>query len=385
MVTLAKGKDTFCKKVLIVIGTRPEAIKMAPLYNLLKTDNRFNVKLCVSGQHREMLDQALNLFEIVPDYDLKIGQDNKPLTAIVAATISKLSVILDKFVPKIVLVHGDTATTTAAALAVFYKRIKIGHVEAGLRTWNLNSPWPEEGNRKLTDAVSTVYFAPTRQAEKNLLKENVNPNDIFITGNTVIDALIWTKKKLDNDDRLQNDMRKKFSFLDNSKKLILVTAHRRENFGEGINNICEALVEIAKRKDVQVVYPVHLNPNIEEPVRKKLENHEGIYLLPPQEYLEFLYLMNLSFMILTDSGGIQEEAPTLGKPVLVMRDTTERPEAQIAGTIKLIGTDIGSIKNEVTKLLEDSFAYKKMSGASNPFGDGTASRKIVAVLENLEI
>lgn len=371
-------------KILIVIGTRPEAIKMAPLINLLISDSSFETKVCISGQHKEMIEPILELFEIIPDYDLKLMTPNKSLHEITSDVLISLSPILENDQPNIVLVHGDTATTFAAALAAFYKKIPVGHVEAGLRTWNLNSPWPEEGNRKLTDAIATYYFAPTKQSRQNLLSENVNSNSIFVTGNTVIDALLWAKDKLVGNDIIMRKLDNKFDFIDNSKKLILVTGHRRENFGVGFDNICDALLQVANKSDVQIIYPVHLNPNVQGPVSKKLAGNADIYLLPPQDYLDFLYLMNLAYIILTDSGGIQEEAPSLGKPVLVMRDTTERPEAVTSGTVRLVGTSSKNIVNEVLTLLNNKDAYLKMSTAPNPFGDGNASHQIINILSKLK-
>jgi UDP-N-acetylglucosamine 2-epimerase (non-hydrolysing) len=309
---------------------------------------------------------------------------NKSLHEITSDVLMSLSPILENDRPKIVLVHGDTATTFAAGLAAFYKKIPIGHVEAGLRTWDLNSPWPEEGNRKLIDAISTYYFAPTEQSRQNLLSENVNSNSIFVTGNTVIDALLWAKDKIVSSNILIRKLDNKFDFIDNSKKLILVTGHRRENFGVGFDNICDALLQVAKNSDVQIIYPVHLNPNVQGPVLKKLARIANIYLLPPQDYLDFLYLMNLAYIILTDSGGIQEEAPSLGKPVLVMRDTTERTEAVISGTVRLVGTSSKNIVNEVSTLLNNKVAYSKMSIAPNPFGDGNASHQILKILAKLK-
>lgn len=368
-------------KVLTVFGTRPEAIKMAPLAIELANDDRFESKVCVTAQHREMLDQVLSLFEITPDYDLNLMEHGQTLVDVTSKILQKLTAVLDEFEPDVVLVHGDTATTFATTLACYYKKIAVGHVEAGLRTGDIYSPWPEEGNRKLTGALSKYHFAPTQQSLQNLLNENVPENTVFITGNTVIDALLEIVKKLENNAELHAELSKNFSFLDAAKKMILVTGHRRENFGGGFERICKALSSIAvENPDVQVVYPVHLNPNVKAPVEKYLSDIQNIYLIEPQEYLPFVYLMSQSHMILTDSGGIQEEAPSLGKPVLVMRDTTERPEAVEAGTVKLVGTDVEKIVSTVTELLSNTVAYERMSFAHNPYGDGTACQKIRDVL-----
>lgn len=366
------------KKILSVFGTRPEAIKMAPLIHALNADKRFEAKICVTAQHREMLDQVLELFEITPDYDLDLMEAGQTLNEVTARVLLKLKPILEEFKPDVVLVHGDTATTFATSLAAYYEQIAVGHVEAGLRTGNIYSPWPEEGNRRLTGSLTKYHFAPTEVAKQNLLQENFGEESITVTGNTVIDALFMVKNKIDSNIKLSSELTNKFSFLDDTKKLILVTGHRRENFGRGFERICEALAIAAKaHPEVQVVYPMHLNPNVQEPVNRILAGINNIYLIEPQQYLPFIYLMNRSQIILTDSGGIQEEAPSLGKPVLVMRDTTERPEAVSAGTVKLVGTDVNMIVNNLNILLTDADEYKKMSFAHNPYGDGTACLKIL--------
>ena len=369
------------KKILTVFGTRPEAIKMAPLVHALAADNRFASKVCVTAQHREMLDQVLDLFEIEPDFDLNIMKPGQTLNDVTTSIIVGLKPVLELFKPDVVLVHGDTATTFAAALAAYYQQIKVGHVEAGLRTGNIYSPWPEEANRKLTSAITNYHFAPTAGSKENLLKEGVAESDITVTGNTVIDALFWVREKLKQDKSLSVSLTANFDFLDSDKKLILVTGHRRESFGGGFERICEALRQIAsKHPEVEVLYPVHLNPNVQEPVNRLLNDLDNIFLIEPQEYLPFCYLMDRASIILTDSGGIQEEAPSLGKPVLVMRDTTERPEAIDAGTVRLVGTDIKLIVRQVEILLSDSEEYKLMSLAHNPYGDGLACCRILDFL-----
>ena len=369
-------------KVLIVFGTRPEAIKMAPLVHALFKDSYFIPKVCVTAQHREMLDQVLELFEITPDYDLNIMQPGQTLSQITANILTKIEPILKEFTPDVVLVHGDTSTTFATSLAAYYQQIPIGHVEAGLRTGNLYSPWPEEGNRKLTGALTHYHFAPTTKSSDNLKNEGVDASHISITGNTVIDALYWVRDKLNNDQTLAGSLASNYPFLDDAKKLVLVTGHRRESFGGGFERICEALATIAtSHADCQVVYPVHLNPQVQEPVNRLLKGIDNIFLIEPQDYLPFVYLMTRSHLILTDSGGIQEEAPSLGKPVLVMRDTTERPEAVDAGTVTLVGTDTDKIISEVHTLLTDDNAYNIMSRAHNPYGDGNACARIVNALK----
>jgi len=369
------------KKVLTVFGTRPEAIKMAPLVHALANDKRFEARVCVTAQHREMLDQVLELFDIKPDYDLNIMKSGQTLPEVTSRILLELTPVLKDFRPDVVLVHGDTATTFAASLASYYEQIDVGHVEAGLRTGNLYSPWPEEANRKLTGALTRYHFAPTQTSKENLLAEGYLDSNIHVTGNTVIDALLLVKKKVENNVELREDLSGAFPYLDESKKLILVTGHRRESFGGGFERICEALAEVAKRYgNVQVLYPVHLNPNVQEPVNRLLAGVENIKLIEPQQYLPFVYLMNRANIILTDSGGIQEEAPSLGKPVLVMRDTTERPEAVDAGTVKLVGTDKRAILSELENLLEDQTSYESMSRAHNPYGDGMACGRICDIL-----
>ncbi|MCI1898669.1 MAG: UDP-N-acetylglucosamine 2-epimerase (non-hydrolyzing) [Enterobacter sp.] len=370
-------------KVLTVFGTRPEAIKMAPLVHALANDAYFEAKVCVTAQHREMLDQVLNLFSIVPDYDLNIMKPGQGLTEITCRILEGLKPILESFKPDIVLVHGDTTTTIATSLAAFYQRIPVGHVEAGLRTGDLSSPWPEEANRTLTGHLAKYHFAPTENSRQNLLRENISDDNIFVTGNTVIDALILVRDRVMDSDTLRAELAERYPFLANGKKMILVTGHRRESFGRGFEQICHALAEVAaQNKDVQVVYPVHLNPNVSEPVNRILGHVENVMLIEPQDYLPFVWLMNHAWLILTDSGGIQEEAPSLGKPVLVMRETTERPEAIKAGTVRLVGTDSQRIVEEVTRLLHDEEEYQAMSRAHNPYGDGQACSRILHALKH---
>jgi UDP-N-acetylglucosamine 2-epimerase (non-hydrolysing) len=369
------------KKVLTVFGTRPEAIKMAPLVLQLAESEHLISKVCVTAQHREMLDQVLNLFQIIPDFDLNIMKPGQDLFDVTGNILQGIKSVIAEFKPDVILVHGDTSTTFSTALAAFYTQTKIGHVEAGLRTGDLSSPWPEEGNRKLTGALTNFHFAPTELSQQNLLKEGSPSTSIFITGNTVIDTLLWVSKKLDVDQDLNNELAKKFDFLDSDKKLILVTGHRRESFGDGFERICMALADIAsQRPDVQILYPMHLNPNVREPVNRLLSTLPNVFLIEPQDYLPFVYLMNKSYLIITDSGGVQEEAPSLGKPVLVMRDTTERPEAVAAGTVKLVGTDTQKIVEQTLVLLNDEDVYKTMSQAHNPYGDGLACQRIVKQL-----
>lgn len=368
-------------KVLTVFGTRPEAIKMAPLAIKLAEQEGIDARVCVTAQHREMLDQVLGLFEITPEYDLNIMKPGQDLTDVTTNILQGIKPILADFKPDVVLVHGDTATTFATSLAAYYQQIAVGHVEAGLRTGNIYSPWPEEANRKLTGAITTYHFAPTETSQQNLLNEAVAPENITVTGNTVIDALLDVSAKLKNDTALNNEMAERFSFLNKDKKLILVTGHRRESFGGGFERICKALAYTAEQHPgCQIVYPVHLNPNVQEPVNRLLKGVSNITLIEPQDYLPFVYLMNQAHIILTDSGGIQEEAPSLGKPVLVMRDTTERPEAVSAGTVKLVGTDVDKITASLNQLLTDEKAYEEMSFAHNPYGDGKACERIIEVL-----
>lgn len=356
---------------------------MAPLVHALASDPDIEAKVCVTAQHREMLDQVLTLFSIVPDYDLNIMKPGQGLTEITCRILQELKPILESFQPDVVLVHGDTTTTMATSLAAFYQRIPVGHVEAGLRTGNLYSPWPEEANRTLTGHLAMYHFAPTENSRQNLLRENIADNKIFVTGNTVIDALIWVRDRVLANSDLQKALAARYPFLNNGKKTILVTGHRRESFGRGFEQICHALAEIAAQNvDVQIVYPVHLNPNVSEPVNRILDHVENVLLIEPQDYLPFVWLMNHAWLILTDSGGIQEEAPSLGKPVLVMRETTERPEAVKAGTVRLVGTDAQLIVEEVTRLLHDDDAYQTMSRAHNPYGDGQACGRILHALKH---
>jgi UDP-N-acetylglucosamine 2-epimerase (non-hydrolysing) len=375
------------KKILIVFGTRPEAIKMAPLVKEFKKDTlNFETKVCVTAQHREMLDQVLNLFQITPDYDLDIMKPSQDLYDVTSSILLKIKPVLEGFSPDVVLVHGDTATTFATSLAAYYQKIKIGHIEAGLRTGNLYSPWPEEGNRRLTGVLANYHFSPTSTSKNNLLNEGVNESTVFVTGNTVIDALQLVVNRIKNDGGLRLKIESTIfqsGFQELNSKFVLVTGHRRENFGQGFLNICEALKVLAKNNpDISILYPVHLNPNVRGPVNELLSNVNNIKLVKPFQYEEFIYLMSKSYLILTDSGGIQEEAPSLGRPVLVMRDTTERPEAVEAGTVKLVGSDQDNIIKEVQKLLNDNGEYQKMSKAHNPYGDGNTSEKILNILKD---
>jgi len=363
------------KKVLLVFGTRPEAIKMAPVYDMLKNTHAMDVRVAVTAQHREMLDQVLRLFEIEPDYDLNVMKPGQGLTEITAAVLAGLKQVLEDFAPDLLLVHGDTTTTLSASIAAYYHQIPVGHVEAGLRTGNIYSPWPEEINRKVTGTIARIHFAPTEKSAANLATEGVAPQMVFITGNTVIDALVNVVDRLENDAQQSAAFDAEFG-IDPAKRLILVTGHRRESFGGGFERICSALAKIAERDDVQIIYPVHLNPNVKGPVEVNLGTLERVRLIPPQDYLPFVHLMRRADIILTDSGGVQEEAPSLGKPVLVMRDTTERPEAVEAGTVKLVGTDPALIVRETMALLDDDDAYESMSRAHNPYGDGLAAQRI---------
>ncbi|MFN3792137.1 non-hydrolyzing UDP-N-acetylglucosamine 2-epimerase [Massilia sp.] len=372
-------------KILTVFGTRPEAIKMVSVVRELAAATDFDVKVCVTAQHRSMLDQVLELFAIKPDFDLDIMTPGQDLSDITSKVLAGMRTVLREWRPDYVLVHGDTTTTMATSLAAYYERIAVGHVEAGLRTGNIYSPWPEEINRKLTGAIAKVHFAPTEHAKQNLLKEGVPAKNICVTGNTVVDALLDVVRRLETDGALRRQMESQFSFLDSKKKLVLVTGHRRENFGSGFENICHALNEISQLDDVEVLYPVHLNPNVQEPVQRILKGNPHIHLIDPVGYLPFVYLMNRASILLTDSGGIQEEAPSLGKPVLVMRDTTERPEAVAAGTVRLVGTSVRSIVDGTRILLSDAAEYSRMSNAANPYGDGTSALQIVNFLrENHE-
>jgi UDP-N-acetylglucosamine 2-epimerase len=374
------------KKILIVFGTRPEAIKMVPLIKEFKKYNDFEIKICVSAQHRQMLDQVLNLFEIKPDYDLDIMRANQDLYDISSRVLLGMRDVMKDFCPNVVLVHGDTTTSFVGALAAFYQKIKIGHVEAGLRTNDLYSPFPEEANRQITGVLADFHFAPTQSSKQNLIKENKNPNSIIVTGNTVIDTLFLMIDKIEKNVNLRDEitsiLRLKYSNFGSERKFILVTGHRRENFGDGFLNICDALKNIAQNNpEIDIVYPVHLNPNVQKPVTEILSNLSNVYLIDPLEYEKFVYLMSKSFFIITDSGGIQEEAPSLGKPVLVTRDTTERPEALQSGTVKLVGTNKNIIIKEAQNLILQKDEFEKMSKANNPYGDGKASERIVEFLK----
>ena len=380
------------KKIMLVFGTRPEAIKMAPLVKAFqKHPDTFETVVCVTGQHREMLDQVLRIFDITPDYDLNIMKQGQDLYDVTARVLTGMRDVLKECRPDVVLVHGDTTTSTAAALSAFSQQIPVGHVEAGLRTHNIYSPWPEEMNRQITGRIATYNFAPTSLSRENLLKENVPDSQIIVTGNTVIDALYWVVDRIKTDSALENSLCKELvdagydvGRLAGGKKLVLITGHRRENFGDGFINMCTAIKDLTKKyHDVDFVYPMHLNPNVRRPIHEvfgdDLSNLGNMFFIEPLEYLSFVYLMEKSTIVLTDSGGIQEEAPGLGKPVLVMRDTTERPEALSAGTVKLVGTDYNKIVNEVSALIDDSAAYEKMSHAVNPYGDGMACERITEI------
>ena len=369
------------KKIMIVFGTRPEAIKMAPVVAALKSHSNFSVDVCVTAQHREMLDQVLSLFQIVPDHDLNLMSAGQTLPDIFSKVLLGITEVVGRVKPDLVLVHGDTTTTAATAMACFYQRIEVGHVEAGLRTGNILSPWPEEYNRRLAGATTRLHFAPTLQARLNLLVEKTPADWIEVTGNTVIDALMHVSNRIDSDQELKNNLQTKFGFLDARKHMLLVTGHRRENFGDGMQSICEGLLALAQRDDLKIVYPVHRNPNIKGPVEALLIGQPNICLLPPQDYLSFVYLMKQSTLLLTDSGGIQEEAPALGKPVLVMRETTERPEAIEAGTARLVGTNSLTICREVSTLLDNRQAYLLMATSKNPYGDGTAALQICSAIK----
>ncbi len=371
-------------KVLSVFGTRPEAIKMAPVVKALEADDRFDAKVCVTGQHTEMLAQVNTLFDISPDIDLKIMKAGQGLTHITAAVLQGMEGVLADIRPDYVLVHGDTTTSTSAALAAFYAGIPIGHVEAGLRTHNLLSPWPEEANRQVTGRLASLHFAPTHLSRKNLLQENISADNIHVTGNTVIDALLMVKAQLDNNTQLNSQIADQFPFLDKSKRLILVTGHRRENHDGGIERVCEALAALSRRDDVQIVYPVHLNPKVKKTADNVLAGIENVFLIDPLSYLPFVWMLNACYLVVTDSGGIQEEAPSFGKPVLVTRDTTERPEAIKAGTVCLIGTDTARLVQQVTELLDNQELYLTMSMAHNPYGDGKATSRIIEVLARLD-
>ncbi len=369
------------KKILVIFGTRPEAIKLSPLIlKLREKKKKFRVKVCVTAQHREMLDQVTSLFRIKPDYDLNLMRDNQNLEGITGRVISSVSSVLGKEKPDFVLVQGDTTTTFASALAAFYKKIPVAHVEAGLRTNDIYQPFPEEINRRLTSSIASLHFPPTKESRDNLINEGISPKKIYVTGNTVIDALLYTKEIIK---KRVKKVPEELKGIDFDKRIILVTGHRRENFGQGFKNICASLKKISRAENIEIVYPVHLNPNVQKPVKSLLGKVSNIKLIKPLDYFPFVYLMTKSYFILTDSGGIQEEAPSLGKPVLVMRNRTERPEAVKAGTVKLVGTDRRKIESESLKLLENKKYYLGMSKAHNPYGDGKASARIVSLLEKL--
>jgi UDP-N-acetylglucosamine 2-epimerase (hydrolysing) len=369
------------RKILTVFGTRPEAIKMAPVVQEFRKHRAIDARVCVTAQHRQMLDQVLHLFEIVPDYDLDVMRPDQSLADVTRSVLQGVDGVLARFEPDLVLVHGDTTTTLSASIGAFYRHIPVAHVEAGLRTSNIYSPWPEEMNRRVTDAISSLYFAPTESARRNLLAEGVKEAQIVVTGNTVIDALLKVVERLRGDRDLRAALSDKLPFMDERRPLILVTGHRRENFGKKFEGFCGALRRIAiERPAVQIVYAVHLNPQVQAPVRRILSGLPNVALIGPQDYLPFVYLMMCASVIVTDSGGIQEEAPALGKPVLVTRDTTERPEAIEAGTARLVGTDIDSIVGAVTTLLDDPAEYARMARAHNPYGDGLASERILAAI-----
>ncbi len=374
------------KKVLLVFGTRPEAIKMAPLVKAFQEQNKlFKTKICVTGQHREMLDQVLDLFEINADFDLDIMRPNQDLYDITGNILQGMKGVFSIYRPDIVFVHGDTTTTFAVSLAAFYEKIEVAHIEAGLRTNNIYSPWPEEANRKLTSQLTTYHFTPTKQSQDNLLSENIAPDKIIVTGNTVIDALLLMQNKLQINVTFREQVKKSIlekGFDPEASEFVLVTGHRRENFGQGIVNICSALKKIAlDRPNINIVYPVHLNPNVLKPVNDLLGDVKNVYLIEPLQYEAFIYLMSLSKLIITDSGGVQEEAPSLGKPVLVMRDTTERPEAVSAGTVKLVGTNIQGIVSATNELLDNTLVYESMAKAHNPYGDGKACERIISFMK----
>jgi len=375
------------KKILVVFGTRPEAIKMAPLVKeLQKFPNEISCKLCVTGQHREMLDQVLKLFALTPDYDLDVMSPGQSLTELTSKIMLKIFPVIEADKPDFIIVHGDTTTTLSASLAAYYQQILVCHIEAGLRTDDKYAPWPEEINRRVTGAIANLHFTPTEEAKNNLLSENVDADSIFVVGNSVIDSLLYIQKIIDSSSRLQEDLEKEFSYIRPECKLLLVTGHRRENFGEGFQNICQALKSLVEaRQDIQIIYPVHLNPRVLEPVKDILSTSERIHLIEPLNYSAFVFLMSKAYLVLTDSGGIQEEAPSLGKPVLVTRDKTERPEALAAGTVRLVGTCKTKIFDSVIDLLDNNTSYDLMSTAINPYGDGTTSSRIVKELLNYHL
>ena len=368
------------RRVMVVFGTRPEAIKMAPVVGALRAMPDLEVRVAVTAQHRQMLDQVLQLFGLEPDDDLDLMQAGQSLEALFSRILLGMSGLLEARRPGLVLVHGDTSTTLATALAAYYHRIPVGHVEAGLRTGNLYSPWPEEANRRLAAPLCAIHFASTTAARDNLVREAIDPATIEVTGNTVVDALLDVAARIERDPALRSTLDREFAFLDRRRRLVLVTGHRRENFGPGFEQVCLALRELADRDDIEILYPVHLNPNVQEPVRRLLGGVPNIHLADPQDYLPFVYLMMRSHLILTDSGGIQEEAPSLGKPVLVMRDTTERPEAVAAGTAALVGTSRAEIVRATRQLLDDAACHRRMAEAHNPYGDGRAAERIAAAV-----
>jgi len=371
------------KKVMVVFGTRPEAIKMAPVVAALRSEPHIDTRVAVTAQHRHMLDQVLEVFSIKPDHDLDVMQAGQSLPRLFAAVLTGMTEVFKAERPSLVLVHGDTTTSIASALAAFFSRIPVAHVEAGLRSGNLAAPWPEEANRRLTASLAAVHFAPTARARDNLLAENISPDKVHVTGNTVIDALLDVASRLEKDAALRSAIEQRFPFLRPARRLILVTGHRRENFGDGVREMCIALQALAARGDVQVVYPVHLNPSVQEPVTRLLNNTPGVELIDPLEYVPFVYLMSRADLIITDSGGIQEEAPSLGKPVLVMRDSTERPEAVEAGTVRLVGARANTIIETATELLDDPEAYASMARAHNPYGDGSAATRIARLVRDM--
>ena len=368
------------KKVIVVFGTRPEAIKMAPVVKALKARPELEVKVCVTAQHRQMLDQVMDIFGLTADFDLNVMAPNQTLGDVTCKVLKGIEGVFAQWMPDMILVQGDNTTVMAAALAAFYHKIEVGHVEAGLRTGNIYSPWPEEMNRLVAGCLATQHYAPTPRSRDNLLKENKDPKTVFVTGNTVIDALHDAVAIMDSDAALKSRLDAEFSFLDPSKRLVLVTGHRRENFGEGFIHICNAIARVAKRADVQVVYPMHMNPNVQKPVTEILGGLGNVHLIEPLDYMSFLYMMRKSYLIMTDSGGVQEEAPSLGKPVIVMRDTTERPEAVDAGTVILAGTETDSMASAAERLLDDAAFYDKMARAINPYGDGKAARRIAEIV-----
>lgn len=370
------------KTILTIFGTRPEAIKMAPIVKKLKNIPNINSKICITAQHRQMLDQVLKVFNIIPDYDLNIMKSKQDLTSTTCEILIELKKIISQQKIDLVLVHGDTTTAMSSSLAAFYEKIPVGHIEAGLRTGNKYSPWPEEINRCIIGRIADLHFAPTETAKKNLLEENINEKKIYVTGNTVIDTLLEVNKKIESDNYISKKLYEKFYFLNKKTKIILITGHRRENFGQGFENICNALKKISTRKDIDIVYPVHLNPSVQEPVFRILKNVKNIHLISPLEYIEFVFLMKHSYIILTDSGGIQEEAPSMGKPVILLRNTTERPEAVTSGSVKLVGTNQDSIIKEVNLLLNDQNEYQRICKVINPYGDGNASMRIIHAIKH---